>query len=182
MLMEKLNVRQEQIIYVGNSERDEIQARASQFRFVGATWHTNHEGYFAEKGVKTVSNTRELIAIMEEAGFSSSEKGMTNKQKNFVSEVFNTISKMPSNHTGYTWHDYPVSMEIRADGSVITKVDGKEFHDACPTRGSRRDRNALSRLVCGHICETWGGTLDDVLEFLQNFLEDFAGIMGNIPK
>ena len=182
MMMGKLNVREQQIIYVGNSERDEIQARASQFRFVGATWHTNHEDYFTEKGVQTVSNPRELIAIMEEAGFSSSEKGLTDKQMNFVSEVFNTIRKMPSNYTGYTWHDYPVSMEIRADGSVITKVEGKEFHDACPTRGSRRDRNALARLVCGHICETWGGTLDDVLEFLQNFLEDFAKIMGDLLK
>ncbi len=69
MLMEKLNIRNEQIIYVGNSKSDETQARASQFRFIGATWHTNHEDYFREKGIQTISNPQELIAIMEDAGW-----------------------------------------------------------------------------------------------------------------
>ena len=69
MLQEKLNIRHEQIIYVGNSDKDEIQARASQFRFVGATWFANHKDYFIDKGVQTVSNPKELIPIMEEMGW-----------------------------------------------------------------------------------------------------------------
>ena len=44
--MQKLNIREQQIIYVGNSDKDETQARASQFRFVGTTWHTNNKNYF----------------------------------------------------------------------------------------------------------------------------------------
>ena len=69
MLQEKLNIRKEQIIYVGNSDKDETQARASQFRFIGATWHTNHKGYFTEKGIQTISTPGELIPIMEETGW-----------------------------------------------------------------------------------------------------------------
>lgn len=72
MLMGKLNVRQEQIIYVGNSKWDETQARASQFRFIGATWHTNHKDYFAEKGIQTVSTPRDIIPIMQDAGWTVS--------------------------------------------------------------------------------------------------------------
>ena len=71
MLQEKLNIRHEQIIYVGNSEKDDKQARASQFRFIGAIWHTNHKDYFDERGVQTVSNPKELISIMEEAGWAN---------------------------------------------------------------------------------------------------------------
>lgn len=71
MLMERLNIRESQIIHVGNSDKDDKQARGSQFRFIGATWHTNHKDYFREKGVQTISNPRELIPIMEEAGWAS---------------------------------------------------------------------------------------------------------------
>ena len=67
--MQKLNIREQQIIYVGNSDKDETQARASQFRFVGTTWHTNNKNYFAEKGVQTVSNPRDIIPVMKEAGW-----------------------------------------------------------------------------------------------------------------
>lgn len=71
MLMERLNIRESQIILVGNSDKDDKQARGSQFRFIGATWHTNHKDYFREKGVQTISNPRELIPIMEEAEWAS---------------------------------------------------------------------------------------------------------------
>ena len=71
MLMQKLNIREKQIIYVGNSDKDEIQARASQFRFLGATWHTNHKDYFANKGVQTVGNPRDIIPLLETAGWAN---------------------------------------------------------------------------------------------------------------
>lgn len=71
MLQERLNVRHEQIIYVGNSKSDETQARASQFRFIGATWSSRDADYFTEQGVQTISNPKELIAIMEDAGWKS---------------------------------------------------------------------------------------------------------------
>lgn len=65
MLQERLNIRHEQIIYVGNSKSDETQARASQFRFIGVTWSSRDADYFTEQGVQTISNPKELIAIME---------------------------------------------------------------------------------------------------------------------
>ena len=72
MLMEKLNIRQNQIIYVGCNEDDDKQARSSQFRFIGAVWHpTNHEDYFKNRRIQTISNPKELIQIMEDAGWNS---------------------------------------------------------------------------------------------------------------
>ena len=79
MLMEKLNVRQEQIIYVGNSEQDEIQARASQLKFCGAIWNSRDKEYFKKMGVKTINNPRELIPIMEEAGWTKKSKARSTK-------------------------------------------------------------------------------------------------------
>lgn len=73
MLQERLNIRHEQIIYVGNSKSDETQARASLFRFLGATWGSKDMEYFTEKGVETISNPKELIPIMEEAGWIASK-------------------------------------------------------------------------------------------------------------
>lgn len=69
MLQERLNIRHEQIFYVGNSDKDEIQARASQFRFFGATWGRADKSYFTEKGIQTISNPKELIAVMRDAGW-----------------------------------------------------------------------------------------------------------------
>ena len=72
MLQSKLNIRHEQIIYVGNSKADEVQSRASQFRFIGTTWLNSDTEYFKEKGVPTVDNPKELISIMEDAGWTNS--------------------------------------------------------------------------------------------------------------
>lgn len=69
MLQGKVKTRHEHIIYVGNSKVDEIQARASQFRFVGAVWQTNDRDYFEGKGIQVISSPQELIPIMEKAGW-----------------------------------------------------------------------------------------------------------------
>lgn len=72
MLQSKLNIRHEQIIYVGNSKADEVQSRASQFKFIGTTWLNSDVDYFKEKGIQTIDNPKELIPIMEEAGWTDS--------------------------------------------------------------------------------------------------------------
>ena len=64
-LLEMMNIREEQIIYVGNSRLDEIQARCSKFRFYGSTWHNPEENYFERNGVPTISNPREIIEILK---------------------------------------------------------------------------------------------------------------------
>ena len=69
MLQDKLNIRHDQIIYVGNSAKDETQARASQFWFIGAVWHSQDTDYFTQKGVQTVNKPIDLIPIMEQAGW-----------------------------------------------------------------------------------------------------------------
>jgi hypothetical protein len=39
---------------------------------LGARWHpVNHEDYFKKNGVQTISNPKELIQIMEDAGWNS---------------------------------------------------------------------------------------------------------------
>ena len=64
-LMTKLNVREDQIVYVGSSELAEVQARCSKFDFYGATWHNPEEEPFSAKGVKTVSSPLELIGVLK---------------------------------------------------------------------------------------------------------------------
>ena len=77
MLQERLNIRHEQIIYVGNSNTDETQARASQFRFFGATWGSYDADYFTENGIQTIGNPKDIIPILEEAGWSALEPTVT---------------------------------------------------------------------------------------------------------
>lgn len=64
-LLEMMNIREEQIVYIGNSKLDEIQARCSKFRFYGSTWHNPEENYFENNGVPTISNPREIIEILK---------------------------------------------------------------------------------------------------------------------
>lgn len=64
-LIEKLNVREEQIIYVGGSLVDEIQARSSKLAFYGATWHNPEKEPFTAKGIQTISDPREIIKLLE---------------------------------------------------------------------------------------------------------------------
>lgn len=65
MLLGKLNVREEQVVYVGDSLVDEIQARCSKFAFYGCTWHNPEEEPFTAKGIQTISDPREIIMILE---------------------------------------------------------------------------------------------------------------------
>ena len=79
MLQERLGIRHSQIIYVGNSKSDETQARASQFRFLGATWGSHDTDYFTEKGVQTVNTPKEIIPVLEAAGWESQVQPRTFK-------------------------------------------------------------------------------------------------------
>lgn len=65
MLLGKLNVREGQVVYVGDSLVDEIQARCSKFAFYGCTWHNPKEEPFTAKGIQTISDPREIIKILE---------------------------------------------------------------------------------------------------------------------
>ena len=64
-LMTKLNVREDQIVYVGASELTEVQARCSKFDFYGATWHNPEKEPFTAKGIKTVSTPLDIIGVLE---------------------------------------------------------------------------------------------------------------------
>ena len=65
ILMGKLNIREEQIVYVGDSLNDDIQARSCKLKFYGCTWHNPKEEPFTAKGIQTISNPREIIQILE---------------------------------------------------------------------------------------------------------------------
>lgn len=103
---------------------------------------------------------------------------MDNKQKFFIVRVYSALSNITSNTNGISHSDYHFSLKIK-DGSVITTIGDVEYSDSLPLRGNKRDRKALAKLVCEHICETWGGTFDEVLEYSQSFLKDFHKILNN---
>lgn len=64
MAMEKLKVREHQILYVGDSLDDDKQARSSMMKFVGAVWDSEHEKELREK-CDVIENPREIIPLLE---------------------------------------------------------------------------------------------------------------------
>ena len=64
MVMEKLNVRENQILYVGDSLDDYKQARSSMMKFVGAVWGSEHEKELREK-CDVIENPREIIPLLQ---------------------------------------------------------------------------------------------------------------------
>lgn len=63
-LMTKLNVREDQIVYIGASEVAETQARCSKFDFYGAAWHNPANEPFTTKGVKVLSSPLDIIGVL----------------------------------------------------------------------------------------------------------------------
>ena len=103
---------------------------------------------------------------------------MTNKQMNFIVKTNYAISNMSSKCYGGTFSlmNSVVDFEIK-DGNVLTSVDGRQYTDTLPLKGSRRDRIALANMVCEHICKTWGGSMEEVAEYNLRFLREFAAVM-----
>lgn len=64
MIMEKLNVREEQILFVGDGIIDDIQARCSKFKFVGAVWDSPYKEEFTRRGIPTIDNPRNIISLL----------------------------------------------------------------------------------------------------------------------
>lgn len=85
---------------------------------------------------------------------------MTNEQKGFIITVNMNINEM-GKWNRISWNKFPVEMRIE-DGTLITKVDDTEYKDVCPMKGNRRNREEIANVVCGRICEAWGGTMEEV--------------------
>ena len=64
-LMSKLNIREKQIVYIGDSLMDDVQARCSKFRFYGAVWNDPDNEPFTSKGIPIVKHPVEIIKILE---------------------------------------------------------------------------------------------------------------------
>jgi len=62
--MEKLNVRENQILYVGDSLDDDKQARSNMMKFVGAVWDSEYEKELREK-CDFIENPRQIIPILQ---------------------------------------------------------------------------------------------------------------------
>lgn len=101
---------------------------------------------------------------------------MENVEKNFVINAHHTISQMPSRYNGYTWSAWNVSFRINGD-TLETRVGSETFTDALPKKGNRRDRNSIANIVCGHICDAWGGTFDEITAYCEAFFADLHKIL-----
>ena len=60
---------------------------------------------------------------------------------------------------------------------VLGIVDA-EFKDACPMKGTKRNRTEIAKVVCQHICDEWGGTFDEVTEYTRSFMTEFYKLCG----
>ena len=45
-------------------------------------------------------------------------------------------------------------------------------------RGTRRDRDAMAKVVAGRICEAWGGTMEEVSEHAAAALAELYAVLG----
>ena len=79
MLMEKLNIREEQIVYVGDSLMDDVQARSSKFRFYGSTWSGRENNLFETKGIQTINSPTDIIPILESIAIDETVKTKASK-------------------------------------------------------------------------------------------------------
>lgn len=65
-MLNKLFVREKQVLYVGTTKDSEKQARCSQFKFVGGSWGTNE---VSGLNVPIIDNPREAIKMVENLSF-----------------------------------------------------------------------------------------------------------------
>jgi len=96
MLMEKLNIREEQIVYVGDSLMDDVQARSSKFRFYGSTWSGRENNLFESKGIQTINSPTDIIPILESIAIDETVKTKASKvevPKKEVKEAVKTDKK-----------------------------------------------------------------------------------------
>ena len=96
MLMEKLNIREEQIVYVGDSLMDDVQARSSKFRFYGSTWSGRENNLFETKGIQTINSPTDIIPILESIAIDETIKTKASKvevPKKEVKEAVKTDKK-----------------------------------------------------------------------------------------
>lgn len=96
MLMEKLNIREEQIVYVGDSLIDDVQARSSKFRFYGSTWSGRENNLFESKGIQTINSPTDIIPILESIAIDETVKTKASKvevPKKEVKEAVKTDKK-----------------------------------------------------------------------------------------
>ena len=96
MLMEKLNIREEQIVYVGDSLMDDVQARSSKFRFYGSTWSGRENNLFETKGIQTINSPTDIIPILESIAIDETVKTKASKvevPKKEVKEAVKTDKK-----------------------------------------------------------------------------------------
>ena len=101
---------------------------------------------------------------------------MTTEQRGFIMNVSKDINNM-GKWNYINWHKFPVRMEI-ADNTLITTVSGTEFKDELPMNGARRNRKAMAKIVCTHICEAWGGTMEEVSAHAAAFLAELYAVLG----
>lgn len=102
---------------------------------------------------------------------------MENTEKYFIACAYNEIANMPANCNRISWNKYPVEMVVDNE-TLITRVDGIEYRDVCPMRGTRRNRVEMGKVVCKHICDTWGGTMDEVTEYGNAFIAELYQVLG----
>jgi len=101
---------------------------------------------------------------------------MTTEQKGFIISAMNNINNM-GKWNYISWEKFPVRMDIK-DNMLITTVSGTEFKDELPMRGTRRDRDAMAKVVAGRICEAWGGTMEEVSEHAAAALAELYAVLG----
>lgn len=99
---------------------------------------------------------------------------MTKQQNECIYRVQNDIFNMASDIIGMSWTclGLRIRMDI-VDKEIVTKIGDKEFRDPMPMRGKRRNRTGIGNIVGQHMCNEWGGSLEEVAAYLKASIEAF---------
>lgn len=100
-------------------------------------------------------------------------------KKRTIAQIYCIICKIQSHQSGYSFPDYSISFttqnmfelgNVEIKEYVKTTVDGKSYVDVLPKNGGRRDRKALAKVVCGHICDNWNVAFEECKDWIDVFL------------
>ena len=63
MILNKLKIREKQVVFIGTTKDAEKQARCNQFKFIGGKWGANEVG---DLNVPLIDNPKDAIEIIKE--------------------------------------------------------------------------------------------------------------------
>ena len=87
-MMSHLNIREEQILYVGNCDIDDKQARCNKWRFALAGWGASDIDSFKNRGINVLNSPRDIISLLGGGSTASTPTKLIDNRQPLESKIF----------------------------------------------------------------------------------------------